>query len=127
MNDVCFMKYVYRSWYGWLFIVFPFPAFAQDAFKGYEHLFVKPKSYIVQFTTDNPAIDGDLGEPAWQLAAWTDDFVDIEGSKKPTPAFKTRVKMVWTSTCLYIAAELEEPHIRASLKQRDTIIYHDND
>jgi hypothetical protein len=35
--------------------------------------------------------------------------------------------MVWTNTCLYIAAEIEEPHVRASLKQRDTIIYHDND
>jgi hypothetical protein len=35
--------------------------------------------------------------------------------------------MLWGSAFLYVAAELEEPHVWATLKQRDTIIYHDND
>ena len=35
--------------------------------------------------------------------------------------------MLWDDRYLYIAAELEEPHIWATLRQRDTVIFYDND
>jgi hypothetical protein len=35
--------------------------------------------------------------------------------------------MLWDNQYLYIGAELEEPHLWATLKQRDTIIFYDND
>jgi hypothetical protein len=54
-------------------------------------------------------------------------FTDIEGELKPAPLFDTKMKMLWDDRNLYIAAELTEPHIRASLRQRDTVIYYDND
>ncbi|TFW24487.1 hypothetical protein E4L96_06025 [Massilia arenosa] len=72
-------------------------------------------------------IDGRLDDPAWQRAPWTTDFVDIEGDRKPRPKYRTRVKMLWDDQYLYIAAELEEPDVKATLTQRDSVIFKDND
>jgi hypothetical protein len=72
-------------------------------------------------------IDGKLDEPAWQHAPWTSDFVDIEGAAKPAPRFRTRAKMLWDDEFLYVAAELEEPHIVATITQKNEVIFHDND
>lgn len=78
--------------------------------------------------TDLPIhIDGKLDDPAWRKARWTSDFVDIEGAAKPAPRFHTRVKMLWDDRYLYIAAELEEPDVKATLTQHDSVIFHDND
>jgi hypothetical protein len=86
-----------------------------------------PKGYVCVRTTAPPTIDGVMNDRAWHQAAWTDDFVDIEGSAKPHPRFRTRVKMVWDDTCLYIGAELTEPHLWATLTRRDTVIFYNND
>jgi hypothetical protein len=72
-------------------------------------------------------IDGKLDDPAWQRAPWTSDFVDIEGSAKPPPRFRTRAKMLWDDNYLYIAAELQEPNVSATLREHDSVIFHDND
>ena len=72
-------------------------------------------------------IDGKMDEPGWQKAIWTDAFVDIEGVSKPIPRFRTRVKMLWDEKNFYIAAEIEEPDIWATLTKRDAVIFHDND
>ena len=60
-------------------------------------------------------------------AAWTDDFVDIEGDAKPRPALRTRAKMLWDDTYFYVGAELVEPHLWATLTEHDAVIFHDND
>jgi hypothetical protein len=86
-----------------------------------------PKGYVCYRAPAPITIDGDLKDPAWAAAPWTDDFVDIEGDKKPKPRFKTRVKMLWDDEALYIAAELEEPHVWANLKEHDSVIFYDND
>lgn len=88
---------------------------------------VMPKGYIAPFANSAPVIDGNLRDTAWQQASWSDYFVDIEGSRKPLPPLKTRVKMLWNDSCLFIAAAMEEPHVWASLTQHDAIVYHDND
>lgn len=88
---------------------------------------IVPRGYVCVRVPSPPVIDGVLNDRAWQRAAWTDDFVDIEGNAKPRPRFRTRAKMVWDDTCLYIGAELTEPHVWATLKQRDTVIFHNND
>jgi hypothetical protein len=72
-------------------------------------------------------IDGRLDKPAWSSAPFTDDFVDIEGDAKPKPRFRTRAKMLWDQKCLYIGTEIEEPHVRATLTEHDSVIFHDND
>ena len=76
----------------------------------------------------NPiVIDGTANESGWLTAAWSQPFVDIEGDKKPKPYRDTRVKMLWDQYYFYFYAEMEEPHLWAKLKQRDTVIFYDND
>ena len=86
-----------------------------------------PLSYDCYRTTTPIHIDGKLDDPAWQQAKWTSDFVDIEGAAKPTPRFRTRVKMLYDDKYLYIAAELQEPNVTATLREHDSVIFHDND
>lgn len=86
-----------------------------------------PKQYICYQANDEITIDGKINEKDWSKAEWTDYFQDIEGDKKPSPQFKTRVKMLWDKQYLYFAAELEEPHVWATLTERESIIFYDND
>jgi hypothetical protein len=72
-------------------------------------------------------IDGRITETAWNLAPWSDEFLDIEGSAKPRPRFRTRMKMLWDSRSLYIAAELQDPNVTGTISTRDSVVFHDND
>ena len=74
-----------------------------------------------------PAIDGALGDAAWLTAPWTEPFVDIRGENWPDPSLATRAGIVWDEDHLYIAAELEEPHLWATLAERDAILYREHD
>lgn len=85
------------------------------------------KSYSVNYTNRHLNIDGKFNESAWKKAAWSDLFMDIEGVEKPNPLFDTRVKMLWDSAYLYIAADLKEPHLWATLLKHDDIIFRDHD
>ncbi len=85
------------------------------------------KGYVCYHTFRPPNVDGRLDDAAWSAAPWTDWFQDIEGDLKPVPRFRTRVKMLWDDYNLYVAAELEEPHVWATLVTRDTVIFRDND
>ena len=89
--------------------------------------FPHPKGYVCYRAPAAVAIDGDLSDDAWKAAPWSDDFVDIEGDKKPKPKLRTRMKMMWDAEALYIAAELEEPHVWGTLKEHDSVIFLDND
>jgi len=100
---------------------------AQNSLKDFPHLFTTPKNYVIHHAQQAIKVDGVLAEEDWQEAAWTTDFVDIEGNKKPLPAFKTQVKMLWSDSTLYIAAQLQEPQIWAKLLNHDDIIFKDND
>jgi hypothetical protein len=86
-----------------------------------------PKHYDCRRTDHPMTIDGQLDESEWQRAAWSDEFADIEGTSKPAPRFRTRMKMLWDDRYLYVAAELEEPHVWATLTEHDSVIFHDND
>lgn len=86
-----------------------------------------PRRYPASYATDPIVVDGKLDEVCWVKAPWTEDFVDIEGDRKPKPAFQTRAKMLWDDQHLYIAAELKEPHLQGSLTVRDSVIFQDND
>jgi hypothetical protein len=83
--------------------------------------------YLCYYTAEPVAIDGLAREAAWQNAPWTTDFIDIEGDGLPKPPLRTRMKMLWDSTYLYIYAQLEEPNVWGTLTQHDAVIYHDND
>ena len=85
------------------------------------------QSYTCHRAPGPVAIDGDINKDAWKNAAWTADFVDIEGDLKPKPRFRTRVKMMWDDTYFYVCAEMEEPDVWATLTERDSVIFQDND
>lgn len=73
------------------------------------------------------SLDGRLDKPFWDIADWSDNFVDIEGDAKPSPAKRTRMKMLWDDNYLYFGAELEEDEIWATLTERESVIFQDND
>lgn len=84
-----------------------------------------PQTYISFKTEEIITVDGLANETAWQNTSWSSDFIDIEGTLKPT--YKTRVKMLWDDEHLHFYAEMEEPHVWGTLKQRDTVIFYNND
>jgi Carbohydrate family 9 binding domain-like len=86
-----------------------------------------PKHYECRRAARPLTIDGRMDEPEWQRTLWSDDFIDIEGASRPAPRFRTRMKMLWDDEYLYVAAELEEPHVWATLTAHDSVIFHDND
>ncbi|MEI9972924.1 MAG: carbohydrate-binding family 9-like protein [Ignavibacteriota bacterium] len=99
-----------------VFLLYAAAAFAQT-----------PLHYTCHRTSTPINIDGNLDDPAWQSAPWTEDFVDIQGAGQPKPRYRTRAKMLWDDRYFYIAAELEEPHVWATLTAHDSVIFHEND
>lgn len=86
-----------------------------------------PRHYVAYRAPAKMKIDGDIAKKAWTNAAWTEDFVDIQGSSRPKPRYRTRAKMMWNDDYLYIAAEMEEPHAWATATRHDSIVYKDPD
>ena len=86
-----------------------------------------PRTYICLRTPQAMTIDGRQSEDAWSRTKWTKPFVDIEGRLRDKPEYETRVKMLWDDRNLYIFAKMEEPHVWGTIKQRDAVIFHDND
>jgi len=87
-----------------------------------------PRTYACARAPGPIGIDGEIDEAAWEAAPWSEEFVDIEGSLKPKPRHRTRMKMLWDDQHLYVAVEMEEPHLQASFEQRDSFIFQqDND
>ena len=107
-----------------LVLLFPiaFSCFGQEP-----SIAIVPKTYVCYRVTAPIKIDGLPDESDWQKASWSEPFVDIEGSLKPEPALKTKMKLLWDDKYLYIAAELEEPNVWATLTERESVIFNDND
>ena len=93
----------------------------------FEALPFAPRQFVCYRPSGSLTIDGRLDEPSWKAAAWTDPFVDILGDRAPRPRFATRAKMLWDDDYFYFAADIEEPHLWATLTARDSVIFQDND
>jgi hypothetical protein len=72
-------------------------------------------------------IDGTLGDAGWSELPWTDDFVDITGDPARRPYLRTRVKMGWDDAYFYVGAELVEPHVWGTIRERNAVMFEDND
>ena len=70
-------------------------------------------------------IDGDLDKPVWRNARQSASFVDLV-TGGPAP-LETRIAALWDERCLYVGYWVEEPQVRASLTERDSFIWNDND
>lgn len=74
-----------------------------------------------------PVLDGLPDELAWSAAPWSEPFTDIRGPVAAPPRHQTRVRLGWDDDYMYVGARLDEPHVWATLNDRDAVIYHDND
>ena len=107
---------------------FSFRLAAEDGLLArFAHKLTEPKVYACRPTHGLITIDGRLNESDWQRADRTDLFVDIQGEGHPRPKYATTARLLWDADHLYIAATLEEPNVTARLRQRDTIIWKEND
>jgi hypothetical protein len=90
--------------------------------------YVPPRGYVAYRAGTPIRVDGRLDDAAWSSAPWTEDFVDIEGDRRPPPRLRTRARMLWDDRYFYIGAELEEPHVQGTYTKHDSYIFHeDND
>jgi hypothetical protein len=100
----------------------------EKSVQDYQHpIPFNPERYLCYKTEQSMTIDGKDQEDSWEKASWTNIFTDIEGGSKPKPTHETKAKMLWDDTHFYIYAKMDEPHIWATLKQRDTVIFYDDD
>jgi hypothetical protein len=76
------------------------------------------RSYVCYWSPGPITVDGQLDDSAWAGAPWSEEFIDIVGDTAPAPPLRTRFKLLWDSTYLYVAAELEEPHAHRARRRR---------
>lgn len=88
-----------------------------------------PLDQIAEYTAYRvdtpPLIDGRLDEPCWQRAPRSSRFVDLI-SGAPT-VHDTRTAALWDDDNLYVGFWVDEPLVEATLTERDSLIYNDND
>ncbi len=88
-----------------------------------------PRRYLCRKTELPVIIDGKIDDDSWMepWIEWTHYFVDIKGEDEPDPRFKTRAKMMWDDDYFYLAADISESSVWASVVDRDGPVYQDND
>lgn len=70
-------------------------------------------------------VDGVLKESGWRSAPRSPRFVDLISG---APAlYDTRTAVLWDDNHLYVGYWVEEPNVTATLTQRDSFIYKNND
>jgi len=87
----------------------------------------EPRVYEAARAAGFISIDGEIEDPAWAAAPWTEDFVDILGPDRSSPPLRTRAKLLWDDEYLYVGARMEEPHLWGTHLQRDAIVYQEDD
>jgi hypothetical protein len=81
--------------------------------------------YLAEFTAVPPEIDGKLTEDLWVNAQRSIAFRDLVHGTKTH--LDTRAAVRWDDTNLYVAFWVEEPDVKATLRDRDAQIWRDND
>jgi hypothetical protein len=85
-----------------------------------------PVAHYTAYRAPQPIeIDGRVDKPAWRAAPVSTPFVDIVTG---APAwFDTRVRILWDDEHLYFAFSAAETDVWATLTERDSKIWFDND
>ena len=88
-----------------------------------------PEERIAHYTAHRTAeplrIDGKLDELSWRHAPRSPRFVDLI-TGRPT-IHDTRAAVLWDDTNLYVGFWVEEPFIEATLTERDSLVWSEND
>ncbi len=86
---------------------------------------VQPVEYTCHRAPWPLDVDGTDRDVAWRYAPWFDQFVDIVTGKAPW--FASKSALLWNSDYLYVAFDLEEPQVEATLATRDAQLFLEND
>jgi len=81
--------------------------------------------YTAYKITDTITIDGKLDEMIWQNAPRSNRFKDLVSGDSTW--LDTRAAVLWDDQNLYVGYWIEEPNVTATLTQRDSPIYENND
>ena len=85
---------------------------------------IKP-DYTAQKIASSINIDGNIYKQQWQNALWSKRFVDMVTGD--AGMYNTQAALLWNDSFLYIAFKAEEPFVEATLTERDSIIFLEND
>src|SRR3954451_3659788 len=86
---------------------------------------IDPARYTAYRAAGPITVDGHLDDPSWLAAPQSTPFVDIVTGD---PAwFDTRVAILWDDEHLYFGFRAEETNVCATLTERDSKIYEEND
>ena len=92
-------------------------------------LFPWPEDRIARYTARRASspivVDGRLDEADWAAAERSPRFADLIGGRPGI--HDTRAAVLWDDTNLYVGYWVEEPFVEATLTERDTPIYTNND
>lgn len=96
---------------------------------GKQVVFPCPQDKIPHYTAyriNEPIqIDGFLNETCWQIAPRSSRFVDLVSGQ--STLYDTYAAILWDDQNLYVGFWVEEPLVVATLTERDSPIYNDND
>lgn len=81
--------------------------------------------YTAYRVDEAPTIDGRLDEPAWGRAPRSPRFRDLVSGV--AARYDTRAAVLWDDQRLYVGYWVEEPNVTATLTERDSPVYTDND
>jgi hypothetical protein len=88
-----------------------------------------PEDQIAHYTAYRvgtpPSIDGRLDEECWRRAPRSPRFVDLITGRRTI--HDTCAAVLWDDTNLYIGFWVEEPHVAATLTERDSLVWTGND
>ena len=83
------------------------------------------ENYQIKRVNGPVRIDGDLTKAMWQKAEKSPRFVDAVGG---TPGlYDTRAALLWDDEALYVGFWAEEPYPAATLTERDSLLWVEND
>ncbi len=81
--------------------------------------------YTAYRVRESIKVDGRLDEACWKSASRSPRFIDIITGK--AALHDTRAALLWDGQYLYIGYWVEEPDVQATLTERDSLIYQNND
>jgi hypothetical protein len=100
-----------------------------DRVEGSVWSFPWPRDEIADYTAlrvaEAPIVDGHLDEPAWHGAPKSPRFRDLISGA--STRYDTRAALLWDDHLLYVGYWVEEPNVTATLTERDSPVYTDND
>jgi hypothetical protein len=83
------------------------------------------RPYACQRTSAPIVIDGVLDDPAWTGATWSPRFGDMVTGRPGL--YDTRAALVWDDEALYVGYRVEEPFLAATMTERDSLLFLEND